>query len=326
MKTHEHLEKLIPLYLYDELNENERKELEVHLGYCEHCHKQFEEIQALHKKLDKKTILEPSDALLSQSRLQLRNRLREEQQVVMKESWWQKLLDAVNISRVGWQLVGATAFLLVGLFLGRFVWAEKIHQPLQQAEMATNLASEGMSSPLISNIDLIQYNAKSGQVTIQYKSVNDVLVQGNIDDASVRRILAHAIRDETHPGLRLTAVKVFGGRTFSDDEVEQALIYALEHDTVDGVRLKAAKVLKTLPISQKIKEVFIRILLKDSNPAIRIEAVEALSKVKEEEDVVPIFQEASQDDENEFIRLKASKELERRENPKLDQNEGAPKK
>ncbi len=321
MKTREHLEKLIPLYFYDELADAEKKELEVHLEYCEKCRNQFEETKALHQILDKKINLEPSEKLIMQSRLQLRNRLREEQRVAMKETWWEKFLDYVNTSSPGFQLAGATAILVIGFLLGQFIHAEKAQNPLLLPEMTAQLGSDEMSQPLINNIDLVAFDPKTDMVTVRYKSVSDVLLEGKIDDAPIRKLLVHAIRSEEHPGRRLTAVKAFGGRAFSDDEVEEALIYAVKNDAVDGVRLKAAKVLKTLPINQRIKTVFIRVLLKDNNPAVRIEAVEALSKVKEEEDVLPIFQGVSKGDENEFIRLKTSKELERRENPKLDQNE-----
>ncbi|NIR51327.1 hypothetical protein GWO43_22330 [candidate division KSB1 bacterium] len=315
----EHLEKRIPLYFYDELTEAERKELEVHLEYCESCRQQFEEVQSLHKVLDKRAVLEPNSDILERSRLMLRERLREERREAMKEPWWQRLIGHLSLQpHIGLQLAGAVFILILGVFLGKFFWTGTKQQFVPEIARTTRIGE--MDESLIANIDFIEYNPTSGTVTVKYKRVNDMFVQGQIDDPPIRKLLTHAIRSESHPGRRLTAVKALGEHAFSDHEVEDVLVYAMEYDAVDGVRLKAAKVLKTLPITPKIKQAFIRVLLKDANPAIRIEAVEALSQAADE-DVLNVFQDASQDDENEFIRLKAAKELERREEGRIERVE-----
>ncbi|MFQ5824273.1 MAG: HEAT repeat domain-containing protein [bacterium] len=315
MKPKKHLEKLIPLYLYGELKEDEKKEFEVHIEYCEQCRNQLEEMRALYNIFDKKIIFEPSEELLAQSRLELRNRLLEKRKASLKNIWWQQISEFLFTRTAAFQLVGAATLLVIGILLGRFLFNPKETSQSLSTEFLSSQYPSTISQPFITNVDLVQYNPKTEEVTVQYKSINEVSLQGKIDDASIRKILVHAIRSEEHPGHRITAVKAFRGRTFSDDEIEDALIYALQHDAIDGVRLRAAKVLKELPINKKIKEAFIRVLLKDSNPAIRIEAIDALSKEIEKKDMVPIFQDVAKDDENEFIRLKASKALERQVNP-----------
>jgi len=322
MKPKEHLEKLIPLYLYGDLNEGEKKEFEVHIKYCERCRNELESMRSLHTILDKKITLQPTDELLVQSRLKLRDRLREAPRASLIESWWEKLSDFLIRRSAAFQLTGAAAMLLLGIVVGRFLVSSKGQSPFIGKEFSTGkIPAQDISQPFITNVDLIQYDPKSGEVTVRYKSINEVSMQGKIDDEPIRKVLVHTIRREDNPGQRLMAVKAFGGKTFTDDEIEEALIYAMQHDVIQGVRLRAAQVLKELPISQKLKNAFIRVLLKDSNPAIRIEAVDALSKVKEQEDVVHIFQDTAKDDDNEFIRLKTSKVLERRENPNLNQND-----
>ncbi|MFQ6114002.1 MAG: HEAT repeat domain-containing protein [bacterium] len=319
MKPREHLDELIPLYLYGELKEDEKEEFEVHLRYCEECSKQLEDIRALHNVLDKKIIFEPTNELLARSRLELRNRLREERLAATKDSLWQRISEFFLGKTLALQLVGAATILVTGILMGRFLFSpEETSAP--GTELLGSKYPNMISQPLIADVDLIQYSPQTGEVTVRYKSVNDISLQGRIDEEPIRNILVHAIRSEEHPGHRLTAVKAFGGRTFSNDEIKDALIFAMERDAIDGVRLRAAKILKALPLSNKIKQAFVRVLLRDSNPAIRIEAIDALSKVKEEEDVVPILQDVAKDDENESIRLKASKALERRDDSKFDQN------
>ncbi len=319
MNAHRQFEKLIPLYLYDELDAGQSSQLQTHIDACETCTKQLAELQSLHEHLNKKTVLEPTEPMLGRLKSQLRSRLREEQILALREPWWERFANYAQSPSIGFQVGGAAALLLIGILSGRFIWMDSAPKLSQVPNAAIALSDVGDPQPFIENIDLIEYEPATGGVTIRYKSVNDVLLQGQVDDASVRKLLVHAIRTEDHPGRRLAAVKAFGSRSLPDQEVEKALIYALENDTVDGVRLKAAKVLRKLPISPEIKTAFIRVLLKDSNSALRMEAVEALSKLRDETDIVPIFQEAAKDDENEFIRLRASKELARRVNPQFGQ-------
>lgn len=322
MKTGEHLTKFIPLYLYDELDDDEKTNFERHVTDCEACRQQVREFRANQKVLDEKILLAPTEALLTQSRQRLRERLRREQRRSIREPRWQPLLDYVLARRAAAGFLGAVALFLFGVLLGRTIWAPQALPPALNPQVAADVYSDGIRQPLINNIDLIQYDPLSGQVTVRYKSVSDVLLKGNVKDAAIRNILAYAIRREAHPGRRLTAVKAFGGHRFADSEVEDALIYALVHDTVEGVRLKAAKVLKSLPINERIKKAFIQVLLNDPNPAVRIEAVDALSDVREPEDVVSVFQHASKDDENEFIRLRTSEVVERESGLRIEKFEG----
>jgi len=316
MSVKKHLEKLIPLYLYGELSEDEKREFEVHLDYCEQCRGLLEQTRELHAKLDQKVTLTPSEETLQNSRLRLRERLQEEQRkATAHESWWQKIMERLTESNRVYQVAGAVAFLFIGIFLGQYVVPQP-HTTLLQSASDVPLRE---AASFISNVDMIQYNPNTGEVTVRYKIVNDVALQGGIDNPEIRRVLVHAIRGENHPGQRLTAVKASSVGQIADAELEDALIYAMENDEVDGVRLRAAKVLKSLPISQDIKRAFIRVLLKEPNSAIRIEALDALDKVVEQDDVFPILRDASRDDENEFVRLKAAKALERIE---PSQNEG----
>jgi len=317
MKQSDHLEKQIPLYLYGELEKVKKEEFEVHLDSCEHCREQLEETRALHNTLGKKASFEPSEPLMSKLRSDLRERLRDERKAEFNETWLDRFIEKISERGVGIQLTGALAFLIVGILIGRVAF---VPANTGTGEFAAELQEEN-SLPFMASVDLIQYDPKSGDITVQYKSIKDVSLRGNVEDPAIRKLLVHAIRREEHPGRRLTAVRASGAKSFSDEELEDALIYAMQNDEIDGVRLKAAKVLTNLPMNEKIKRAFIRALLKDTNSAIRIEALNTLSGIKDEADVRPIFRGASQDDDNEFVRLQASKALERLENPNIKNTE-----
>ncbi len=320
MKQDDHLEKQIPLYLYSELREAQKEEFEAHLDHCEHCRDQLEETRGLYNTLGKKASFEPSESLMSKLRSGLRERLRAERKAEFNESLWDRFIEKISERGAGIQLAGALAFLIVGILIGRAAFLPANTETQFEGEFTAELQEEN-SLPFMASVDLIQYDPKSGNITVEYKSVRDISLRGNVEDPAIRKLLVHAIRAEEHPGRRLTAVRASGAKSFSDEELEDALIYAMQNDEIDGVRLKAAKVLTNLPMNEKIKRAFIRALLKDINSAIRIEALNALSGIKDEADVRPIFRGASQDDDNEFVRLQASKALERLENPNIKNTE-----
>ena len=315
MQRQQHVEKLIPLYFYDELSDKEKRELQAHIESCERCRQQFEETQALQQTLNRKITVQPSEELLVQARTQLRERMRQENLARLRDPWWEGVSDLIWPVKPIWQLAVVAGVLVLGFIAGRFASAPSDMRQNVGAEIAA-VEPQETNSPFISTIDLIEYDPQTGNVTIKYKSINDVLVQGKVDEQPVRNLLAYAIRTEGNPGRRLTAVKAVGSQSFSDSEIENALVYALENDAVDGVRLRSAQALSTMPINDVIKKAFIRVLIKDPNPSIRIEAVEALSQVKEADDVLPVLQDVAKDDENAFIRLRTSNALERLENPK----------
>lgn len=316
MNEHKKITKLIPLYFYDELSDSEKREVQSHIQLCEICRESFEETHALHQTLDRKIARQPSESVMLQARAQLRERLREEKLAGLRDPWWERFSNLISTANVAWKLAAGAALVMIGLIAGRFVWAPW-DAPQNVAGQIADFQPQETGSPFISNIDLIEYDPQTGNVTIKYKSINDMIVQGKVDDAPVRNLLAYAIRTESNPGRRLTAVRAVGSQSISDKDTDNALIYALENDVVDGVRLRAAQALRAMPIHDGIKKAFIRALVKDPNPSIRIEAVEALSQVKEAEDVFPVLQDAAKDDENEFIRLRTSSALERLENPRM---------
>ena len=305
------LEKYIQLYLYDELTDAEKKEFEAHISFNEESRKRLAEQTEFHQFLNKRTIVAPTEATLLKSRAKLRERLQQERKVFLQENLRNRIEDYLEMRKRAFQFAGAFALLLAGFFIGlSFV-------PMGQLWSDNKLVnSESVSEllPRISNIDLVQYDPKTGQVKILFKTIQNIELQGNADDERIRKVLSYAIRTETHPGRRLAAVKAIGNFSYSDAELETALIQAMENDEIEGVRLKAAKILQQLPLNERIKKAFIQILLKDPNPALRIEAINALSTTNENI-ALPIFENAAEDDANEFVRLKASKVLERQKNP-----------
>lgn len=315
MKNSTTLDEKIILYLYDELTGKEKADFESELTRNPGLKERLREMQAFYGMINRKVDLVPAETVLKRLRNRLHVRLQEERLRQNRGLWLEKVRFFFEIRHRFLAFAGAVGLLLLGVLLGKFLSAGN--------DFSNELANYSPAHPaqhedaFITGVDFIQYDPKTGMVTVQYKSVEDVSVRGKMDDPSIRKLLAYAVREDTHPGRRLAAVKAMGGQRFSDPELEAALIYAMENDSVAGVRLKAAKVLQTLPMTATIKQAFMKILVRDPNSAIRIEALNALASLQGEMDLRPVLKEASDSDTNEFVRMKAARALEKTENPQV---------
>jgi len=311
MKLSSKWEESIILYLYDELEPEERSAFESELERNPAVRARVEKMRRFHNLLDRKGTPEPSERVLQRSRARLLLRLRQTRAAALpserprrSRTWFEP--------RPGFIVAGAAALLVAGFLAGRLSFHLTGKDGSELARYAPSTRPSAVEQgDLITDIDLIQYDPKSGIVTVQYTSLHDVVVEGDMADPAIRKLLAYAIRADDHPGRRLTAVKATRGYGLPDAELEAALIRAMRTDSIPGVRLKAAKVLESLPPTAKIRQAFIGVLQNEPNPAIRIEALQALESHRSGDQLVPVFQHAMATDTNDFVRLEAAKALKR---------------
>ena len=77
----------ILLYVYNELADDARYELEQHLGRCPECAAELKSARAFHGALSKLPVMEPTPNLLAASRM----RLQEALETAPQGGWWQRL-------------------------------------------------------------------------------------------------------------------------------------------------------------------------------------------------------------------------------------------
>jgi len=312
--------KMIPLDLYNELSVNERKELEDHLNSCQQCRLEFKAVQEFLNEMNKKIQIEPSEALLVESRNLLRRRLKDKFSFSTGRQWMERFAGFLQYRPIRiFQFSVGLAVLVVGFLIGRFlvpadqmIDSDKLFLSNYYGAGIQNLISTEISDPKIVNFHYVRYSPTEDQVEIRFNMLNQVALRGTLYDTPIRDLLTYAVRNTDHPGIRLQSVKALGSRYLEDEDIQNSLIHVLEHDENAGMRLRAIKILKKLPMNQRIKNSLMRILFKDTNSSIRVEAIDALSKWPEK-DIQPAFINAAREDENEFVRLKASKIIERRE-------------
>src|SRR4030095_3498326 len=84
----EWVEENIQLYLYDELADDARYELEQHLARCASCTADLKSARMFHAAVSRFPLLEPSPNLLAASRMRLQDALETTEQA----GWWRRLV------------------------------------------------------------------------------------------------------------------------------------------------------------------------------------------------------------------------------------------
>jgi HEAT repeat protein/putative zinc finger protein len=284
------------LFLYGELSFDEEEALEQHLDVCKACTEALERERALHEKLLDEC-LEPSAALLSRCRQQLRSEI-----VAVKpqerQAWRQWLRTLVFPAPV-LKFAGAAALVAFGFFGARLVNSSS------PGAFSGNLAGVRIE-PTASRVRYVEPDA-DGRLQIVVDETKQRVISGRLEDDAIRRLVLAAARDSSDPGLRAESVEIL--KSSGDQaEVRQALLYALQHDSNPGVRLKALEGLKPFTADLDARKVLARVLLSDDNPGVRTQAIDLLVKYKQP-DVAGVLQQLLRKEPNNYVRQLSEKTL-----------------
>jgi len=294
----------ITLFLYDELPEGARPELEAHLRTCVGCQEVFESEKSFHSAFADDTAASwdvPSD-LLVESRKALADEL---DRIEKKRSWWR--MPTFSVVFTPMRLLESAALVTMGLALGVYV-------SNQQARVAPVVVANqaGVESPVnaiprngtISNLQVLNSDPATGQVELAGEVSQPLRFRGNMQDATTRQLVFNALRDVNNPGSRLRAVEVLSLKP-TDESFEGALINAMVYDNDPGVRMRAAEGLKKFADEAHVRAAFMHTLQNDDNPGIRIQAIDALmARNAKDAELAKTVQEVAKKDDNPYIRSK----------------------
>jgi len=290
----------ITLFLYDELAEGEREDLETHIRECGACKQTFDGERSMHSVLaeDITSWDVPAD-LLVESRKGLADEL---DRIEKKRSWWR--MPAFSVVFTPMRLLESVALIAMGLALGVYV----SNQPIGVTPTGPQAQVTHPDIPrngTISNLQVIHADAATGQVELSGEISQPLRFHGQMDDVTVRELLFSALRDVNNPGSRLKAVEVLSQKP-TDESIEEALISALIYDDNPGVRLRALEGLKTFAGEPHIRAAFMHTLQNDENAGIRMEAIDALlTRNAKDPELGQKLIEATKQDDNPYIRAKA---------------------
>jgi len=289
------------LYLYDELLDDARHELEHHLLKCKACAEDMEALRGFHLAMSSvMPVQDPSANLLTDSRMKLQEALEQSEQ---KPSWRWTLDVAQWFQQIRFSPALAGVLLMVG-FAGGAVATFTAQNGKNGKGVTVPFVSQEqpIDASMIGSIKGISQDPGSSKVNIDYERLVPGQIQGNINDPQVQQLLLFAARSNYNSGVRLDSINVLSQEP-QDQAVREALIFSLRYDKNPGVRLKALDSLKAyVKDDVRVRDAVLEALLRDSNSGVRAEAIHALQPVSVDSSVRQTLQVLAERDENKFIR------------------------
>jgi HEAT repeats len=283
---------LLVFYACDEVEPQEREQIDAHLAACAPCAAQAREEQEMQSAMvgafQPADQLDPSGALLAQCRSELSELLDDLSAPPLREQWspfgWMRRWMAM---RPAWS---AAALVVVGLVVGTQV---ALWIPARDGNLgggaavnvkAATLTNEDLPKMAVAGVNFPTGDS-SGTVQLQVRTEQPIVLSGSVDDADVRRVLTYVVTngERFDPGVRLDCLDVLKTRT-GEKDVRHALLAAARKDENAAVRMKALEALRDSATDDGVRDTLLEALRHDANPGVRVEAVNLLVRSLEGEE------------------------------------------
>lgn len=291
------------LFVYDELPDGERIELQQHLERCPDCAREVDALRAFQKVASVPPRLEPDPSLLAASRLRLSESL---EHASPHATGWRRVFDVAGwMHSVRFAPALAVLLLMVGFGSGVLVsWRMRV---VRGGGGVTSSAPDSEAS--LAGIRGVQIDPATNNVQISYDKLTPDSVQGSLEDPRIQQLLVYSSQYKYNPGVRMDSVDLLA-KNGDKDWARAALLYALRYDTNPGVRLKALDGLQAyVPGDLRVRNAVIEALLSDANQGIRNEAIRLLEPVKGDSSVREALAQLAAKDQNPYIRAEAQRTL-----------------
>ncbi len=297
----------ITLFVYEELPDDSRFELEQHVGRCQECAAELKAVRGFRDAMSIVPVLEPSPNLLASSRM----RLQEALETAEQHRGWRALDPMVWLRQVRFSPALAAALLIVGFASGIVTsWRMFPASGGRTGGVLSAVTGNGSAQEAsIAGIREITQDPNSNRVEIKYDTMIPHKVEGSLDDQRIQQLLLFAARSNYNAGLRQESVNLLSKQP-EDSHIREALKSSLLYDSNPGVRLKS---LETLGPYVKdditVRDAVLAALQTDRNPGVRAEALHLLQPAKADSSVRAVLQRLATEDKNEFIKTQAARTL-----------------
>ena len=288
------------LYVYNELADDARYELEQHLARCADCTAELKTTRKFHAMLSELPVEEPSPNLVAASRM----RLQEGLETAEQGRFWHRLIfdPAAWLRQIRFAPALTAAIFIVG-FAGGVGTTYKVVSGNGGSISSVPVIAPAESS--ITGIQSISQDPGSNHISIKYDTVSTQEAQGSLNDQRIQQLLLFAARNNYNSGVRMDSVDLLTQEP-NNTHVREALMYALRYDSNPGVRLKALDGLGPYVKSDpRVRDAMLETLVQDSNPGARTEALHLLEPVRADSSVRLVLQKLAQSDQNQYIRSQA---------------------
>ena len=296
----------VTFYVYDELADDARYELEQHVERCAACAGELKSAQAFKAAMAALPQLEPTPNLVASSRMKLQEALEETPQA---RGWHRIVFDPVAWLRSAkFSPALAAVLLMVGFGAGagtayRIASSNHIGSPNRpEVSVAIPRQPQAPTEASIIGVRDIAQQPGSNKVDIQYDTLVPQSAQGSLDDPRIQQLLVMAARTQNNTGVRMDSVDLLM-KSSNDENVREALMYALHYDNNPGVRLKALEGLgPSVKDDVRVRDAILEALMNDSNPRVRTQAIELLKPVRGDGTVRQALRHLAKQDEDPNVR------------------------
>lgn len=300
----------ILFYVYNELEDDARYEVEQHLARCSECAIELKAARKFHATLSEMQVAEPTPNLLASSRM----RLQEALETTRPGGFWQRLIlePALWLRQIRMAPALAAVIFIVGFgggigatynFLSGREGGGVVTGSLESGGNAS--LNQPLESSSIAGIRSVTQEPGSNKVSIKYDTVLTQEAQGSMSDQRIQQLLLFAARNNYNSGVRMDSVDVLT-QAPDDSRVREALLYALQNDSNPGVRLKALDGLSGFVRQDpRVRDGVLRALISDENSGVRMQALRLVEPMKADSNVRSVLTRLSQTDQNVSIRSQA---------------------
>ncbi|HLK32359.1 MAG TPA: HEAT repeat domain-containing protein [Terriglobales bacterium] len=300
------------LYIYDELLDDARYELEQHVARCSECAAELAGLRQFKTSMSVVPVQDPTPNLLTASRMRLQEALESAEQPRFWQRWTFDLAAVFSRSRFSPAL--ASIIFIVGFAAGIGSTYKIVSG--NSPQVATVSAPAAPAEASVSGIRTINQIPGSNKVEIKYDTVTTQSAEGSLNDARIQQLLLFAARNNYNSGVRLDSVDLLSQQP-QDQRIREALIYALRYDSNPGVRLKALNSLGAYVRQDvRVRDAVLEALMNDANPGVRTEAIHLLEPVRADSSVREVLQHLARQDKNAYIRTESRAVL--AEMPEID--------
>src|SRR5437899_3571734 len=257
----------IVLYVYDELPDDARHELEQHVARCATCMAEVSSVKSFRTGMTRFPVQEPTPSFLTASRMKLQEALESAEQ----GGWWSRFVfdPMAWLNQVRFAPALAAAIFIVGFAGGIGATYKMIKGPGPEPGPApTGTATQAS----ISGISSVSQVPGTNQVTVKYDTVSPQEAHGSLSDPNIQQLLLYAARNNFNAGVRMDSVDLLTQQP-TNAHVREALLYALRYDSNTGIRLKALDALGPyVKDDVQVRDTVLESLMTDANPAVTIES------------------------------------------------------
>jgi hypothetical protein len=294
----------IVLYVYDELADDTKFELENHVRQCPGCRQELDSALEFKNGMAALPVQEVSASFLAANRMQLQESLEHAGQS-------RSFLSSFVFDFAGWmhQIKLAPALTAVLLIIGFAGGVGTTYRMAKNPNPNAGKDQPYQDAASVVGFDSITTDANSNQVSIKYNTLQPQTTRGSVSDPYIHQLLLLAARNNRNSGVVLDSLDLLSRRP-EDNAVREALMYALRYDKNPGVRLRALDGLKGYVRDDvQVRDAVVEALMHDTNAGIRQEAIGLLDPVKADSSVHQALQVLSERDGDKFIRAESKRYL-----------------